>query len=211
MSAKKTAYPQGVTLFEILVAVALLGLLLILGIGTWRFQLAKARDAERKSKLQEFKIALIQYHQDKGCFPEPDTISCDATTLAPYIDRIPCDPINSGKYVFLYTRQDCNTFAIYNTLEYYPDPIITKLDCQDGCGPSDDLNSGENVYNYYVTSSNTIDPHISNPEQEYGVTPTCGSDTKYCFPNLCGTCCPGEDYRCNSAGSLCILDAICSQ
>ena len=43
-----------------------------------------------------------------------------------------------------------------------------------------------------------------------GEMPTCwGGYNYYCLPNVCSSCCPGVEYRCNSAGDCCLPDTSC--
>ncbi len=184
---------------ELLIVMALLALFLIASLFGWRVQLAKARDSERKSKLHDLKIALNSYLEDHGCFPDPGRITCDSNALSPYLPLIPCDPINNAVYKFVYDKESCNSFKVYAKLEWEVDPQIGVVGCQNGCGP-------QNNYNYYVASDNKP----SNGTGEEGVPPTCGSGTKYCFPNICASCCPGSSYRCSVTGKRCILDTTCN-
>jgi len=135
---------RGVTLIELLVVLGFLAflalaLLLLLNPAA---QIGKARDAKRKSDLSKFKNILEDYYNDRKCYPENPSV------LVPdYLEKLPLDPVTKQPYV--YHRDGCNKYWIYTKLEYEKDPIIAKLGCQRGCGPT-----GNCGYNYGVSSSN---------------------------------------------------------
>lgn len=192
---------RGFTLIEVLVVVALLAILAVAGLVGWNIQTQKARDAARKSSLQQLSGALLSYYDDFGCYPEEAEMACESNILSPYMDMVPCDPINNDTHKYTYVKEDCRIFYVYAKLEVESDPAIAKAGCNGGCGPEGDKN-----YNYLVTSGN-----VSSGGSGFGVSPTCGTgDNLYCFPAVCGTCCPGSAYRCNLNGTACLLDVTCN-
>jgi type II secretory pathway pseudopilin PulG len=133
---------------EILIAIALLGLVLAAGFTGWSQQLARGRDAARKSALQEMRQVLLSYEIDEGCYPPEAEVVCGSTDLAPYIPVVPCDPSNNQTYHFRYVRPSCGEYTLYTRLESGSDDLIDQLGCSNGCGP-------DGAYNYYVTSKET--------------------------------------------------------
>lgn len=199
---------QGITLMEMMIAVAVVAILLIVSMLSFREQLGKGRDARRKEDIHTIKSAVEQYYDDFGCYPEPDKVTCGSTQLAPYIAEVPCDPINKGNYIYDYSDDQCSDYIVYARLEHESDPIIESLGCEIGCGPT-------GVYNYYVSSAGfdvarltptpTVTPSGSpSPTNGPGM---CGGT---CVANECATCCPGADYRCDAAGTGCFYDATCT-
>lgn len=140
------SFSAGFTFTELLIAVALLGILSVLGFTSWQGQLAKARDASRKASLKQLELALDSYRDDTGCYPPEEQIYCDSEFLAPDVPLIPCDPANNSVYHFRYVNSQCNEYSIYARLEDESDAVIAKLGCTDGCGP-------DNAYNYFVSSN----------------------------------------------------------
>ncbi|MGB9706948.1 MAG: type IV pilin protein, partial [Microgenomates group bacterium] len=59
----------GFTLIELLVAVAILGILATVGLGSFQSSQMKGRDARRKSDLSQIQKALEMYYNDKGAYP----------------------------------------------------------------------------------------------------------------------------------------------
>lgn len=104
---------RGFTLIEIIVVVAILGILILLAALSIRpnFQLAKARDAKRKADLKKISTILEDYNNDKGCYP---------LVLA---DELPHDPKTKQSYDYVCAGEDCGSgdgcskFAIYADLE----------------------------------------------------------------------------------------------
>lgn len=191
------------TLVELLVVMGLLAILSVsIGIGV-KSQIAKGHDARRKADLLNIKVAMRSYYEDKGIYPPEDQVTCDSTFMAPYLDKIPCDPTSSGKYVYTYLNPDPNKYAVFTNLEQTSDPAIAGVGCIQGCGPSG--------ANYYISSDNLS---YSSSSGEEGVLPTCPSsnapaDQRYCFANVCSGCCPGAGFRCSRNGNRCLADPSC--
>ena len=86
------------TLIEVLVVVAILALLLMLGAFSFRSQLSKGKDAQRKADLHKIKIALEDYEKDHECYP-PDLPSLEHD----YMREVPEDPTTKQ---YEYTPED---------------------------------------------------------------------------------------------------------
>jgi prepilin-type N-terminal cleavage/methylation domain-containing protein len=100
---------SGFTLIELMVVIAVIGILATVILASLNNARAKARDARRITDLAEINKALELYYNDFGYYP-PSACGWDcngysfsydaswatlATTLAPYI-KLPSDPINNG-------------------------------------------------------------------------------------------------------------------
>lgn len=59
---------QGFTLVELIIVVAIIGILSTLGLNSYADILAKARDTKRKADLREVQVALQQYYVEYGTF-----------------------------------------------------------------------------------------------------------------------------------------------
>jgi len=195
---------KGLTLIELMVVVMVIGVLAVAGTTNWWLQIGKAHDATRKTDLEKMRIAFLNYNGDKTCFPDPAEVTCRSTSLAPYIDEVPCEPNGSSYY---YERPSCDKFIIFTKLDYANDPAIREKGCLIGCGP-------DFAYTYYVQDG--MEPYVDFNSVPSGdipsskpVRPMCGSQVKYCYNNLCSACCPGNEYRCSAAGDWCIPDSSC--
>lgn len=177
-------FESGFTLAEVIVVVAILGILIVLMMQSINpnLQMGKARDSKRKSDMQKISIALEDYLNDHRCYPTVEQMFCDpGTGLVPYLNKIPCDP--KTKQSYYYERpDDCSKFGLYTNLE-------VGVPC------------GE--YNYIITSPNYIVEYpCVSPTPPSGSTPTPITPTPTgpimgyaCFSGVCqpiteGTCEP---------------------
>lgn len=143
---------QGISITELLIVVAVIAILMVVLLAAFKpsTQLAKARDARRKSDLQKLKNPLEDYYNDKKCYP--DTLG----KLKPdYIGEVPVDPMTNKQYK-IYT-EGCDKYRIYAKLEFGSDQQIVQVGCGARCGPGGDNGTGDEMcaYNYGVCSSNT--------------------------------------------------------
>src|SRR4030043_1445991 len=60
---------KGFTLVELLIVMAILGVLMVVTLANFRTSQAKSRDAQRKSDLHQLTIAFEVYSVDHGSFP----------------------------------------------------------------------------------------------------------------------------------------------
>jgi len=168
----------GFTMIELLIVVATIGILGAMAIFAAKLQIAKGRDARRKSDLAKIQKALEDYMNDHGCYP--DSLTC-GVDFKPYLSLVTCDPINNSYFNYFYSydeNESCKSwYKIYTRLEYTKDPIIEKVGCKDGCGPS-------NNYNYWVSS-----PNMNKVEQTAGELwwPSIGESASLYTPTSANT------------------------
>lgn len=138
---------NGFTLIELLIVIAILGILSVIGLGSFHSARIKAKDATRKSDLQTIAKSLEAYVNDHSSYPLPDDLSwgepfVDANGTI-YAARLPSDP--SG-YTYVYTS-DGTTYTLYAYLENAQDPAIISISTP-LCGTP--------VCNYLIKSSNKL-------------------------------------------------------
>ncbi len=192
------------TLIELLVVIAILAILLIMGFGSWRNQIDKARDADRKTDLQRLKTAFEDYFNDYECYPPITILSGPSDGLKPYLDQIPLDPVTKLPYFIEHTS--CVSYRILTTLDNDSDPVINSLNCQPNCGysPAD---------NYGIASSNL--PVSSNPVAAPSPSPSPAIIEYYAWDETCnctfrGTSLPlCTDYWTNSCQEACSPENQC--
>jgi len=93
----------GFTLIELLVVIAVIGLLAAIVMVSLNSARAKARDAQRKSDMTNFSLALEMYY-DAQARPSYPTTAQGLAVLSPtYMPRIPADP---GGHTYTYVG--CN-------------------------------------------------------------------------------------------------------
>jgi len=165
------------TLSEIVVVVAILGLLILLTVFSFKptLQLARARDSRRKADLKKISVAVEDYSGDHPCSPvkvyENSETCRPATEFAAYLNPVPCDPQTKKPYSYKRLDPNCKQYAVYATLEL--EKIITY---------------GAEIGNY-VVSNVRLEPTSLTPGAGGGETtpgPTAPAGIYYgCFSGVC--------------------------
>jgi type II secretion system protein G len=166
-------HQRGFTLIEILIVMVIIGILATLSIGSFQSSQQKARDAERKSDLQQIANSLEAYYNDYGQYPA-STLTFKLTGCAgggecdwgdPFVDdngttymvELPADPkaqhsyyyVSNGTYYQLYARLE-------NTMDAEV-PLVGGEPANYGieCG-TEDCNYGVSSANRTVSQGRTI-------------------------------------------------------
>lgn len=123
---------KGFTLVELLIVIAIIGVLSALLMANFIGVRQRARDAQRKANVRQIQSALELYRSDQSRYPKSDGLEYPNTCNIPsplkvgtdpntvtYMSNIPCDPngvnyqYNSGKYYYysldgsIYTLAAC--------------------------------------------------------------------------------------------------------
>lgn len=164
---KQYSKVSGFTLVELLVVIAILGILVTIGLVSFRSSQARGRDTQRKSDIKQVASALELYYSDYGRYPDADNgriLACPTTSSTPciwgdeekhfsddktlYMKVIPTDPDSDNTYVYRVVSVDgvANMgFQIFALLENTQDQSLISTGYS--CGPSN--------CNFAVTSPNT--------------------------------------------------------
>ncbi len=125
-------FQNGFTLVELIVVIAIIGLLATIGVSSYSNVLKKGRDTKRIADLKEFVKAVKLYQIENGKAPGEtycdssigaqgtacpitvpksgwDTTSAVWTELVGkgYLDKLPVDPINDSTYYYYYEPNNC--------------------------------------------------------------------------------------------------------
>lgn len=208
---KLLASKCGFTLIEVLIVVAILGLLALALFMSMSGQRSKADDARAKSDLERLKIAFEDYYNDNNCYPPPEWFDnaddCGGNSLSPYLNVMPCDRNTGLPYHLVYPTDQCSSFAIYATLKSAatdPEALnapLTEDDTTYSYAVSSsnlDVNPGSGTgfvpgHNYYFCSavnnctSYNPETHICSPS--YTDDANCGGDNNNKCPTS-GSCIP---------------------
>ena len=141
---------SGFTLMELLIVIAILGILATIGLGSFRSSQMKGRDAQRKSDLTQVQKALEMNLNDYQSYPASLPAGGSAWQDAKgtlYMKEVPKDPKN---FNYCYeVAPNGSWYRLYAKLENSQDSGIAKTGCSAGC-----TCNGDSTYNYKVTSSN---------------------------------------------------------
>lgn len=134
--------PNGFTLVELLITIAIIAILATVGIVAYSTVLKQGRDAKRQSDLRAIQSALEQYYSDQGFYPaaSPNPLTPNSSltsstgnpspppTSKTYMNTIPNDLDSTKPYIYLPlkdTSTDCNNLSTKQCNKYC---LITKLD-----------------------------------------------------------------------------------
>lgn len=170
-------HSSGLTMIEVLVVTAIIGLLIVATTVGIRTYLARSHDAVRKSDLKKIAQALEQYYNDHNGYPaslvnggaNTSLISCgNNTVLSPYMKDVPCDPNGESSRPYLYIRQGTpytgsrppelvyRGYRLLTALTYKADPQIKEVGCPKavGCGGTKaDGSAVPTVYNFGLAAN----------------------------------------------------------
>lgn len=160
---------QGFSLVELLIVMAMIGVLAFLLVGSYSGSQARARDVRRKNDLKQIASSLELYYSDYAKYPDwaSGQISCCAWGAkftdgkTDYFVTLPKDP--SG-YQYYYRVVDTTTnqkFQLYAHLEYSSDKSCLngadgKPSCTSPVGLPGGIDCGGGaVCNFSITNTKT--------------------------------------------------------
>lgn len=164
---KQKLLKPGFTLIELLVVMAIIGIISVLGVGSFISSQQKSRDSRRKSDLKQISLALEAYYNDAGEYPASSPsftiLGCnggaecswgdefvDANGTS-YMISLPADPVSNYAYHY---ESNGTSYQLYARLENNQDPQVPK-DVNDDPQVYSNVLCGTVDCNYGTASSNT--------------------------------------------------------
>ncbi|WP_446904795.1 type II secretion system protein [Burkholderia sp. YIM B11467] len=90
MKHARTRRSRGFTLIEIVVVMAIIGLLLTLAVPRYMHSIERGKEQVRQQNIAVMRSAIDQYYGDNGQYP--DTL--DELVAKHYLRSVPLDPVN---------------------------------------------------------------------------------------------------------------------
>jgi general secretion pathway protein G len=118
----RRAAQTGFTLLELLIVIAIIGVLMSIVTVNFIVVRQRARDAERKTDLVQLQSAFEFYRTDTGTYPTTAAFSAAncgqafQNGAAVYLKKIPCDPLNDLPYQYLPDASGMS-YTLYACLE----------------------------------------------------------------------------------------------
>lgn len=165
---------KGFTLIELMVVMAILGVLVTIAVVSFRSSQGRGRDAQRKSDLKQIGNALELFYSDydkypsdvggiiQGCPYNPGTGAGGACSWGEdeisdgktsYFKKVPDDPSDGFTYYYRIVDPPSNQkYQLFAYLENTEDPACIGGDC---VNPPVTVTCGGKLCNFAITSANT--------------------------------------------------------
>ncbi len=173
---------RGFTLMELMVVMAILGILITVGLTSYKSVQMKSRDGRRKNDLRQISAALEAYYNDKSKYPSDDgsgaIVGCGASDAqncscgsamqdknsVVYMPELPCDPALGRRYY--YDAVGNNSYQLYGRIENTEDSDVPHSGSTPLTYPSTNCSTGAQSLNcnYGVASSNTTPESGRTPQ-----------------------------------------------
>jgi prepilin-type N-terminal cleavage/methylation domain-containing protein len=151
------------TLVEILVVMAIIGILATLGTSSFLSARLRARDAERKSDIGQIQRSLELYYSDYTEYPDESVITPllssgnefrDANGSL-YMSSMPTEPRTPAfNYIYDVDATDNQKYRLYARLENTED-LATDIDGNGSTGDEYSTDCGDDNCNFGVSSPST--------------------------------------------------------
>lgn len=163
-------HKKAFTLMELMIVIAILGVLTTLMTGNFLTSIKRSRDAQRKNDLSTIQRALEMYYEDNKAYPANVGVGssagyntfgtafchpngCDTKT---YMQKLPNDPVSGREY--RYVSGTTSAYAIYACLENKQSTVTTyEHTPADFCSPTDckDKDGADQKCIFAVSDSNS--------------------------------------------------------
>jgi general secretion pathway protein G len=121
---------RGFTLIELMVVVAIIGILAVVALPAMRTAPLKAREAVLKADLYQIRSCIDQYLGDKGQYPE----SLQGLVDSGYLRFVPIDPITRSPDTWIELQATPSEFEELEPIEEDLGGFVGIIDIQSGAG-----------------------------------------------------------------------------
>ncbi len=151
------------TLMELMVVIAILGVLTTLMTGNFLTSIKRSRDAQRRNDLTAIQRALEMYYEDNKGYPATASVVFGSAFCHPagcttktYMQKLPNDPI-SGR-VYQYVSGITSTYAIYACLENKQSIVTAYTGAAEFCTPTSCKDKNDTLQRciWAVSDSNSL-------------------------------------------------------
>lgn len=161
---------KGFTLIELMLVMALVGILATIGLGSYSTATVKSKDTKRKTDLNQISKALESFNNDVARYPKVDVngnmtcpgssgseVGCLGSVYAyigdnrtTYMVDFPTDPLSGNNYVYV-PSADYGSYSLYAALENDQDKDWVKT--SDGDNTDWGVSCGSDMCNYKITET----------------------------------------------------------
>lgn len=123
---------SGFTLLELLIVIAIVGILLAVATASYLTTIKQSRDTRRKTDIEQVRQALETFRSENGIYP-PQEGSMDQFLVPAYISHLPDDPKDNYSYAY-YTNPSYTEYSLCASLEIKPATPISDTCDPTACG-----------------------------------------------------------------------------
>lgn len=179
----------GFTLMELLVVIVILGILVTVGLTSYKSVQAKSRDNKRKNDLRQITSALEAYYNDYNTYPNDtnnqiygcgtagtsvcawgsafQTLQSNGVTVKTmYMPKLPGDPASARTYYYDRTGTNPPSYQLYARIENTEDSDVPHSGTTPLSYPTTNCSTGASALNcnYGVSSTNTTPDSGRSPQ-----------------------------------------------